>query len=83
MPYSEEQINILNNLPIEDMKKIILNNRQVVEDLVKCWDERLERYKLTPHIANGMDPSTSMGVQHGRTKALEECINDLRKITGL
>ena len=48
--------------------------------LIEKWKKRLERFKENPHIADGMNSITSMGVQHGRTKCLRDCIKELEEL---
>lgn len=62
---------------------ILVKNQSIMKELLQLWRDRQERYLMTPYVAQGMDAATSMGVQHGRTVALKECIDDLSKITGL
>jgi len=45
--------------------------------LIEKWKKRLETFQENPHIADGMNPITSMGVQQGRTKCLADCIKEL------
>ena len=48
--------------------------------LASLWQDRLERFLNNANIAKGMDSNTAMGVQHGRTIALKECLDDLKQM---
>lgn len=50
-----------------------------MKELIEKWKEQLKRFQANPDIAKYMNPSTAMGVQHGRTMALQECIRELEK----
>ena len=49
-----------------------------MQELIKKWKERLKRFQDNPNIAKDMDQS--MGVQHGRIIALQDCIKELEEI---
>ena len=37
-----------------------------MEELIKLWEQRLQRFQDHPEVAKNMDPAVSMGVQHAR-----------------
>lgn len=51
-----------------------------LNELIKKWQERLMSFRCNPEIAKGMDNRTALGVQHGRTAALSDCINELESV---
>jgi hypothetical protein len=50
-----------------------------MQKLIEKWKERLKRFQTNRDIAKNMDSQTAMGVQHGRTTALQECITELEE----
>lgn len=48
-----------------------------LNDLLKMWKERLERYENNPDIAKGMESQVAMGCQQGRVISLKMCILEL------
>lgn len=50
-----------------------------MKELIEKWKERLKRFQENPDVAKNMDPTTAMGVQHGRTIALRDCIRELEE----
>jgi hypothetical protein len=50
------------------------------EELLDLWKKRLEQFENDSHIAKGMDSRTAMGVQHGRTLCLKDCIKELESL---
>ena len=51
-----------------------------VGDLIQKWQDKFISFNHNPEIAEGMDIRTALGVQHGRTMALLDCINDLKEV---
>jgi len=50
-----------------------------MKELIEKWKEQLKRFQANPDIAKNMNSATAMGVQHGRTIALRDCIRELEK----
>ena len=48
--------------------------------IIAKWEKRLERFKQNPDIAKGMDFKVASGVDSGRTRALADCIKDLKEL---
>ena len=53
---------------------------QKLNELIEKWEERLKRFHKNPDVAKGMDARTAMGVQHGRTIALQDCLKELVEV---
>lgn len=52
-----------------------------LKELIQSWESRLKEFEARPSIAKGMDAKTAMGVQHGRTTALKQCLNELKNLS--
>jgi hypothetical protein len=48
-----------------------------IEELIVHWKEKLKMFENNPHVAKDMDSNIAMGVQHGRTLSLKDCIREL------
>lgn len=54
--------------------------RSSLNELLKLWKERLRRFEKRPEVARGINSNVAMGVQHGRTMALKQCIEELEEM---
>ena len=52
-----------------------------MKEFIEKWKERLKRFQENSNVAKDMNPLTAMGVQHGRTISLRDCIRELEEAT--
>lgn len=53
-----------------------------MQELIEKWKERLKRFQENPDVAKDMNSMTELGVQHGRTISLRDCIRELEEFVG-